>query len=77
MAEKTRLLELTRAKYADQAKWYLNGFWKDGAEQGSWRKRFCLIRLEAESIWKFAHKFSELDDKKKKEGCELDEFQVF
>jgi len=48
-------------KYADQAKWYLNGFWTSGAEG------------EAESIWKFANKFIELDAKKK-EGNELDEF---
>jgi hypothetical protein len=32
-------LELTRMKYVDQAKWYLNGFW------GSAEK-------EAENIWK-------------------------
>ena len=51
-----RFLELTRMKYADQAKWFLNGFWKEGAEQ------------EAETIWKCAQKFIELDDKKKKEG---------
>jgi len=53
--QKTKLLELTRAKYSDQAKWYLNGFWKKGAEQ------------ESENIWKFAQKFIELDPKKKKE----------
>ncbi len=38
--DKKRFLELTRQKYAEQAKWYLNGFWKDGAEK------------EAEQIWK-------------------------
>ena len=36
---KTSFLELTRKKYSDQAIWYLNGFWKDGAES------------EAEAIW--------------------------
>jgi len=40
---------------------FLNGFWKDGAEEN------------AENIWKFAHKFIELDSRKK-EGNELDEF---
>jgi len=54
-------MELTRLAYIDQAKWYLNGFWKDGAEQAS------------ESIWAFAQKFMELDPKKKA-GNELDEF---
>jgi len=53
--------ELTKLNYTNQAKWWLNGFWKDGAEQ------------EAESIWKFAHKFFELDSK---EGTELDEFKA-
>jgi len=48
-------------KYAEQAKWYLNGFWDVGAEK------------ETESIWKCAQKFIELDEKKK-QGCELDEF---
>jgi len=61
---KNKFLELTRMKYIDQAKWYLNGFWTEGAEQ------------ESETIWKFVQKFIELDDKKKKEGCELDEFQA-
>jgi hypothetical protein len=54
-----RFLELTRMKYVDQAKWFLNGFWKEGAEQ------------EAETIWKCTQKFIELDDKKKKEGKEV------
>ena len=51
-----RFLELTRMKYIDQAKWYLNGFWRDGAEQ------------ESENIWKITQKFIELDEKKKGEG---------
>jgi len=59
-----KLLEITRMKYADQAKWYLNGFWKEGAE------------AETENVWKYTHKFAELDEKKKKEGNELDEFQA-
>jgi len=58
---RTKLTELTRMKYADQAKWFLNGFWTEGAEP------------EAENIWKFAWKFIELDERKK-EGNELDEF---
>jgi len=61
-SEKANLLVLTRSKYTDQAKYYLNGFWKSGAE------------AEAENIWKYAHKFIELDTSKK-DGNELDEFQ--
>ncbi len=61
---RNELMELTRKKYVDQAKWYLNGFWKDGAEQ------------ESENIWKYSHKFMELDAKKKAEGNELDEFEA-
>lgn len=62
MAEvKAKFLELTRMKYVDQAKWFLNGFWTSGAEQ------------EAENIWKYTNKFIELDPNKK-EGNELDEF---
>lgn len=53
--------KLTRKKYADQAKWFLNGFWKSGAEK------------EAENIWINTQKFIELDTKKG-EGNELDEF---
>jgi len=48
-------------KYADQAKWFLNGFWTEGAER------------ESENIWKYSWKFIELDERKK-EGNELDEF---
>jgi len=48
-------------KYSEQARWFLNGFWRVGAEQ------------ETDNIWKFTMKFMELDPKKK-EGNELDEF---
>jgi len=57
---KQRFLDITRMKYSDQTKWFLNGFWEDQEQ-------------EAENIWKFAAKFIELDPKKK-EGNELDEF---
>lgn len=50
-----------RKKYSDQAIWFLNGFWKEGAEQ------------EAETVWNNTQKFIELDSKKK-DGNELDEF---
>jgi len=61
MSEKAQFLELTRKKYSDQAIWFLNGFWKEGAEQ------------ESENIWNYQNKFVELDSRKK-EGNELDEF---
>jgi len=41
----------------------LNGFWNAGAEP------------EAENIWKFTHKFIEID-RRKKEGNDLDEFEA-
>jgi hypothetical protein len=37
---RTRFLELTRLPYAEQAQWFLNGFWKEEGEK------------EAEQIWK-------------------------
>ena len=58
---KNRFSELTRMKYYDQAKWFLNGFWEEGLDK------------DPESVWKCAQKFVELD-LKKKEGNELDEF---
>jgi len=61
---KEKFNDITKLNYADQAKWYLNGFWNKGAQ------------AESESVWKYTHKFIELDDKKKADGCELDEFQA-
>jgi len=58
---KGKFFELTRMKYEEQAKWFLNAFWNAG------------IQGECESVWKFSQKFIELDSKKK-EGNELDEF---
>jgi hypothetical protein len=55
-------MKITRMVYVDQAKWFLNGYFKE------------LPDDEKETIWKFTHKFIELDDKKKAAGCELDEF---
>jgi hypothetical protein len=58
---KQKFSELNKLTYAEQAQWFLNGYWNEGAD------------AEAENIWKFAQKFMELDPKKK-EGNELDEF---
>jgi len=62
--EKIEFLKLTRMPYADQAKWFMNGFWKEGIEK------------DAETIWKSTQKFIDLDTTKKKEGNELDEFMA-
>jgi len=53
--------KLTHYKYADQAKWYLNGFWEKGAEK------------DADTIWNFTQGFIKFDEKKVN-GTELDEF---
>ena len=39
MTAQAKFLELTRKKYVEQAIWFLNGFWNEGAEN------------EAENIW--------------------------
>jgi len=53
--------EIVTKKYADQAIWFLNGFWEE-------------LQPEAENVWKWVELFSQLDQEKKAEGCELDEF---
>jgi hypothetical protein len=50
--EKKLFLELTQKNYFDQARWYLNSFWKLEGE------------AEKENIWNIAHKFVELDTRK-------------
>jgi len=50
---------ITRKIYFDQAKWYLNAFWNEGAEG------------QAEEVWTIGNKFTEVDPKKK-QGNELD-----
>eukprot|EP01117_Protostelium_nocturnum_P002052 TRINITY_DN1269_c0_g1_i1.p1 TRINITY_DN1269_c0_g1~~TRINITY_DN1269_c0_g1_i1.p1 ORF type:complete len:283 (-),score=119.15 TRINITY_DN1269_c0_g1_i1:156-1004(-) len=54
--------EITHKPYADQAKWFLNGFWDEGLQQ------------DADKVWNFTHKFIELDSANKKNGHKLDEF---
>jgi len=58
---KDKFLVLTRMKYIDQAKWFMNGFFKDQFSD----------ETEREAVWKCTNKFMELD---KKDGNELDEF---
>jgi len=55
--------EVTKKTYFDQAKFFLNAFWPE--YQG-----------EAETVWKYAWKFVELDLDKKKAGIDLDEFNA-
>lgn len=67
--------DLCKKTHTEQAIWWLNGFWHEGAE------------AEQENIWKFAHNFIEIESgqkvlygsKKRKgieEKCDLDEMQA-
>jgi len=60
-AQQAAWSEIVTKKYSDQAIWFMNGFWQEAEPQ-------------AESIWKWVELFSELDQDKKGDGCELDEF---
>eukprot|EP01107_Rhizomastix_libera_P002526 TRINITY_DN1442_c0_g1_i1.p1 TRINITY_DN1442_c0_g1~~TRINITY_DN1442_c0_g1_i1.p1 ORF type:complete len:299 (-),score=107.40 TRINITY_DN1442_c0_g1_i1:83-979(-) len=55
--------EITKFKYAEQAKWVLNGFWDN-------------LEKEAERIWGFVQEFNALDALNKEKACgySLDEF---
>ena len=53
--------EIVTKKYSDQAIWFMNGFWQQ-------------VEKSAEEIWKWVQLFSELDQDKKGDGNELDEF---
>lgn len=54
---------VTARTYEDQAKFFLNAFWKE-------------FSGEAENVWKYAQKMIELDTQKKKAGSDLDEFSA-
>lgn len=56
-----KYIYIDKRKYAEQAKWYLNGFWNEGAQQ------------ETENVWNFTQGFMKFDEKKAS-GNELDEF---
>ena len=53
--------DIVTRKYADQAIWFLNGFWEE-------------VKGDAENFWMYAELFAELDEAKKADGNELDEF---
>ncbi len=59
IADKFRAVTVTN--YKDQAIFYLNAFWTEGAD------------AEAESVWQAAHGFAEVDHAKGKNGNELNE----
>jgi len=61
--DREKLEALGARTYKEQAVWYLNGFWKSGAD------------AQAERIWQYVHEASKLDPKGAA-GGELDEFQA-
>eukprot|EP01118_Nematostelium_gracile_P006061 TRINITY_DN1941_c0_g1_i1.p1 TRINITY_DN1941_c0_g1~~TRINITY_DN1941_c0_g1_i1.p1 ORF type:complete len:251 (-),score=80.84 TRINITY_DN1941_c0_g1_i1:11-763(-) len=63
MAELQEFKKLTARTYSDQAKFFLNAFWKECSG-------------DAEIIWKYCVKIVELDTQKGKNGCDLDEFSA-
>jgi len=61
--ELTQFKQVTAKTYEDQAKFFLNAFWRE-------------YREDAENIWKYAQKIIELDLEKGKKGSDLDEFSA-
>ena len=53
--------KIVTRNYAGQCKYMLNGFWD-------------VLEKDAELVWTWCHSFSELDQEKHADGCELDEF---
>jgi len=60
-----KLKELCCKTHKEQAIWFLNAFWNKAS-----------MEKEAENIWKYAHKFSELDLQKHETGNTLDELNA-
>jgi len=58
---KKKFKSLCSKTHKDQAIWFLNAFWSSFASK------------EAEHLWKYVHKFVELDLQKRAEGTSLDE----
>jgi len=61
--DQEKLNNLCKKPYKDQAIWFLNAQWK-------------TLSNEAENIWKYVHKFEELDLQNHKEGNALDEMNA-
>jgi len=60
-----KLKELCTKTHREQAIWFLNAFWSKAS-----------MEKEAENIWKYAHKFNELDLQKHETGNTLDELNA-
>jgi len=58
-----KLTSLTKKAYKDQAIWFLNGFWHKYSN-------------DAELVWKYVHKFQQIDLQKGAEGNEVDEMNA-
>jgi len=83
--DKEKLDDLTSRPHKDQAVWFLNAFWEVWSppprpllwlmppKKNSSPQEFGE---EAEKLWKFVHKAAELDEGKRHEGSDLDEFQA-
>jgi hypothetical protein len=56
---------VTASSYTEQAIFYLNAFWAQGASE------------EAETVWELVHAFAKEDHVKGKEGNELNPIQAF
>lgn len=62
-SELERFKQVTAKNYGDQAVFFLNAFWAECSG-------------EAENVYKYWQKIVALDTEKKKEGCDLDEFNA-
>jgi len=59
-----KLKNLSQQKYKNQAVWFLNAFWNEGASQN------------AEKFWNYVEKIAKYDLQKGTEGNEVDELQM-
>jgi len=64
--DQTKLKNLCQRNYKAQCVWFLNSYWQ----------KISSDKEGPETFWKYAAKCTELDEKKKQDGCELDEFQA-
>jgi len=62
--DKEKLEALCSKNFKEQAVWFLNAFWGD------------LGAAEAEKVWSFVAKATQLDEARHADGCDLDEFQA-
>eukprot|EP01101_Sappina_pedata_P004506 TRINITY_DN192_c0_g1_i1.p1 TRINITY_DN192_c0_g1~~TRINITY_DN192_c0_g1_i1.p1 ORF type:complete len:394 (-),score=253.38 TRINITY_DN192_c0_g1_i1:93-1238(-) len=62
--DQEKLEALSQKTHKEQAVWFLNSFWEQFAKD------------QAEEIWKYAHKYADLDLEKKDQGTGLDELNA-